>query len=155
MGSHLALGAQYELDFKNFNLKAQYIYFDNKPRNASGESRDFVEMTAYGFPYNVTSNANLYSIGLAYTIPINKGPLISLQIYNDYSYMDKVVAGWEDTQMNVLGILWDIQPLYIYTDIGMGKHHPWLGPQYTDALTTGDPLNSWEARFNVNVGYYY
>jgi len=155
IGSHLAIGIQYEMDYEGLNLKAQYLNYNNNPINADGENRDVIEMTAYGAPYNTAAQASIYSIGISYTFNINKGPLNSIQVYNDYAYMDKAVNTWEDTQMNILGVLWDLNPVYIYTDLGMGKHQPWLGPQWTDALTTGDPNNSWEYRFNINFGYYY
>ena len=155
VGSHFAFGLQYELDYKNFSLKAQYLNYDNRPENAEGESRDIIEMTAYGAPYNTAAKASIYSIGLAYTFTLNKGPLNTIQVYNNYAYMDKSVRTWNDTQMNVLGALWDMNPVYIYTDLGFGKHQPWLGPQWTDALASGDPDNSWEYRFNINFGYYY
>lgn len=155
VGSQFAFGLQYELDVKGFNLKAQYINYDNRPENAAGESRDLIEMTAYGAPYNTAAKASIYSIGIAYTFTMKKGALKSIQVYNDYSYMDKSVSTWEDTQMNILGALFDLNPVYVYTDIGMGKHQPWLGPQWTDALASGDPENSWEYRFNINFGYYF
>ena len=155
MGSQIAVGIQYELDIKDFNLKAQYLAYNNQPKNAEGESRDYIQMTAYGAPYNTASKASVYSIGIAYTIKIDNSILHSIQLYNDYSYMNKSISTWEDTQMNVLGALFDFNPVYIYTDIGIGKHQPWLGPQWTDALASGDPSNSWEYRFNVNFGYYY
>ena len=155
VGSHFAFGLQYELDIKGFNLKAQYLNYDNKPINAQGESRDLIEMTAYGAPYNTAAKASVYSIGVAYTFELNKGPLNTIQLYYDYAYMDKSVAEWEDTQMGVLGALVDLNPVYLYIDLGHGKHQPWLGPQWTDALTTGNPENSWEYRFNINFGYYF
>ena len=155
IGSHFAFGLQYELNFKSFNLKTQYLNYDNRPKNAAGESSDIIEMTAYGAPYNTAAKASIYSIGISYTINLKKGPLNSIQLYNDYSYMDKSVSTWEDTEMNVLGALWDMNPVYIYTDLGLGKHQPWLGPQWTDALASGDPNNSWEYRFNINFGYYF
>jgi len=155
VGSQFAFGIQYEFDFKGFNLKAQYLSYNNQPQNADGESRDIIEMTAYGAPYNTAAKASIYTIGIAYTFKIDKGPLNSIQVYNDYAYMDKAISSWEDTQMNVLGALFDLKPLYIYVDLGMGKHQPWLGPQWTDALAAGDPNNSWESRFNINFGYYY
>ena len=69
--------------------------------------------------------------------------------------MDKAVAAWEDTQMNVLGILLSMKPVYIYIDYASGMNQPWLSPNPTDALTTGDPDQGWESRFNINIGLYY
>jgi len=155
VGSHAALGLQYELDYKKLNFKAQYLTYNNKPINAAGESRDIIEMTAYGAPYQTAAQATIYSVGIAYTFDVDWGPISSLQIYDDYSYMDKAIATFEDTQMNVLGVLVTAAPLYIYVDYASGLHQPWLGPQWTGALAEGDPNNSWESRFNVNLGYYF
>ena len=155
VGSHYGLGLQYEGDYKNLNIKAQFLTYNNRPKNALGESRDFLEMTAYGFPYRTAAKASIYSIGIAYTLPVKWGPISSLQFYNDYSYMDKAKASWEDTQMNVTGILFSAKPVYIYLDYALGKHQPWLGPQWSNALTSGDSNNGWESRFNINFGYYY
>ena len=155
VGLHYGLGLHYEMDHKGWNVKAQFLTYDNQAKNAPGESRDVIEMTAYGFPYNTAAKASIYSIGIAYTVPIKKGPISSLQFYNDYSYMDKAINAWEDTQMNVLGVLVSANPVYVYIDFAMGKHQPWLGPQWTDALASGDSNNDWESRFNINVGYYY
>lgn len=155
IGSHAALGLHYEMDYKNFNLKSQFLTYNNQPKNTDGESRDMIEMTAYGFPYNTASKASIYTIGIAYTIPVDWEPITSLQIYNDYAYMDKSISTWEDTQMNVFGLLISAKPVYIYMDYAMGKHQPWLGPQWANALTTGDEDNGWESRFNINFGYYY
>jgi len=98
-GNHVALGIHYEMDFKNFNLKTQFISYNNQPENALGESRDWIQMTAYGFPYNTAAKASLYSIGVAYTMPVKWGPITSIQVYNDYTYMDKAIEAWEDTQI--------------------------------------------------------
>lgn len=155
VGNHAALGLHYEMDFKRWNLKTQFLTYNNKPENADGESRDFLEMAAYNFPYNTAAKASIYSIGVAYTLPFKKGILQSLQFYNDYSYMDKAIASWEDTQMNILGVLLSLKPVYIYVDYASGRNQPWLSPNPTDALTTGDPTEGWQSRFNINIGLYY
>lgn len=155
MGSHAALGLHYELDYDNWNLKTQFISYNNKPENSAGESRDNIELAAYNFPYNTAAKADLYSIGLSYNIPINKGVLQSIQLYNDYSYMNKAVSTWQDTQMNVLGALISLKPLYIYVDYASGLNQPWLSPNSANALTTGNPNDGWQHRFNVNFGVYF
>ena len=48
----------------------------------------------------------------------------------------------------------DCNPVIIYIDYAMGKNHGWLGPDW-DGFGVGDASNSWHARFNVNVGYYF
>jgi len=155
IGNHFAFGLHYELESPKWSIKTQYLNYNNKPENATGESRDIIEMTAYGAPYNTAAKASIYTFGIAYTMPLTWGPITSIQFYNNYAFMDKAVSSWEDTQMNVLGALISANPVYIYMDYAMGKHQPWLGPQWTDALTTGDPDNDWEVRFNINIGYYF
>jgi len=156
IGSHGAMAIQYEGRVKRWNLKAQALSYDNRPENTPGMSRDVIAMTAYGAPYNTAARADIYSVGLSYTQPIkNSQSFQSIEIYSDYSYMDKSVAEWEDTQMWVTGLLISAKPMYIYIDHARGLHQPWLGPQWTDALSTGDPSNSWESRTNINLGYYF
>ncbi|TMM56852.1 hypothetical protein FEE95_10150 [Maribacter algarum] len=155
VGNHSALGLHYQLDYKRWNLQTQFITYNNKPKNAEGESREFLEQAAYNFPYNTAAKASMYSIGLAYTIPVNRGRFQSIQLYNDYTYMDKSIATWEDTQMNILGALISIKPLYIYVDYASGRNQPWLTPNSTDALTTGDGTGEWHHRLNVNFGLYF
>lgn len=155
VGNQKSLGLHYELDYKRWNLKSMFLAYHHTPKNSIGESRDQIEMVAYNFPYNIAAKASIYSMGIAYTLPIKKSLLKSIQFYNDYSYMDKAIDSWEDTQMNVLGTLFSLKHLYIYVDYASGLHHPWLGSQTTNAFTTGDAANSWESRFNINLGFYY
>ncbi len=48
----------------------------------------------------------------------------------------------------------DCSPVLVYVDYAMGKNHGWLGPDW-NGFGTGGESNSWHARFNVNVGYYF
>ena len=155
VGDQFAIGLQYEGDYKNLNIKAQAFTFNNRPKNAPGESRDSIQMTAYGAPYYTAAKGSMYSFSMAYTFPVKWGPISALQVYNDYTYFDKARSDWEDTQMNITGVLISAKPVYIYVDFALGKNQPWLGPQWTNALVEGDPNNSWESRFNINFGYYY
>ena len=154
-GSQAAIGVHYDATFKRFNIKAQALRYQNVVNDTAGANTDIIEMTAYGFPYNTAASGAIYSIGISYDFPIKKGPISSIQLYNDYSYMAKDVASFEATEMNVLGALVSADPFYAYVDYAMGKHQPWLGPQWTNALASGDASNSWESRFNINFGFYF
>lgn len=155
IGNHAALGIHYEGTYKRWNLQSQFITYNNNPKNTPETSRNFIEMSAYNFPYNTAAKAQVYSIGLAYTLPVDKGVLQSLQFYMDYAYMNKAITSWEDTQMNVTGILLSMKPAYLYFDYARGLNHPWLGEQTTDALTSGKSNAAWSTRFNINVGLYF
>lgn len=155
VGSQFAVAGHYDLTINNWNFQLMAMHYNNQPENLAGQSRDWIEMTAYGFPYNTAAKANIYTINLAYTFSVDWGPISAVQVYNNYAYMDKAIDHWEDTQMNILGALISAGPVYIYVDYARGKHQPWLGPQWAEALTRGDVNNGWETRFNINFGYYY
>jgi hypothetical protein len=60
-------------------------------------------MAAYGGSY--CSRRNTYTLGVQYTVPVKWGPVSSLQFYNDYGYLEKLNSDFNDTAMNVTGVL--------------------------------------------------
>ncbi|MEX0811933.1 MAG: hypothetical protein WD048_06930 [Chitinophagales bacterium] len=154
-GNHYAFAGHYEMDYKSWNIKAQAIYCSHNPANADGELRDRVTMAAYGFPYEVAANFALYTLGVSKTIPVNWGSISSLQFYNDFSFMDKDKSDFEDSFMNVTGILVSAGNVYTYIDYAAGYNHSWLGGNFVDDFSVGNSDAKWEARFNINFGYYF
>jgi hypothetical protein len=71
-----------------------------------------------------------------------------LQFYNDYGYLEKLNSDFNDTAMNVTGVLVSAGSVYTYFDIA-GKDQPWLGPNWTNGLAGSDA--KWEVRFNMNI----
>ena len=155
MGSHYAVVAHYELVAGNFDLKAQVSNYKYSPENPEGESDDLIAMAAYGAPYLTAAEATIYTLGVAYSIPVEWGPVSNLQVYNDFGYMKKSVESFEDSYMNVTGVLVTAGQIYTYIDLAAGKDQPWLGPVWTEALAQGTPGAKWETRFNINFGYYF
>jgi hypothetical protein len=45
-------------------------------------------MAAYGFPYEVASDFNMYTLGISRNVPVEWGPVSNLQFYND-AFMEK------------------------------------------------------------------
>ncbi|WP_340114319.1 hypothetical protein [Maribellus mangrovi] len=154
-GDHYALAVHYELTAGNFNLKVQATKYDYNTKNPEGQSNDMIAMTAYGYPYMVAAEATTYTVGPAYSVPVEWGPISNLQFYNDFGFMDKANDDFEDSFMNVTGVLVTAGQVYTYVDLAQGKDHPWVGPVWTDALSSGTPDAEWETRFNINIGYYF
>jgi hypothetical protein len=154
-GDHYALAAHYELTAGKFNLKIQATKYDYNTRNPAGQSNEMIAMTAYGYPYMVAAEATTYTIGPAYSVPVEWGPISNLQFYNDFGFMDKANGEFEDSFMNITGVLVTAGQVYTYVDLAQGKDHPWVGPVWTDALSSGSPDAEWETRFNINIGYYF
>jgi len=155
IGFHSAFAAHYEYTTAKWNAKAQFITATHNPMNAEGESRDIVIMAAYGAPYEVASDFNIYSLAISRNIPVQLGPLSNLQFYNDFGYMKKKTEGFEDSYMNVSGFLVSAGNVYTYIDYAAGYNHSWLGGNFVDDFSSGNSDAKWEARFNINVGYYF
>ncbi|WP_146746627.1 hypothetical protein [Sinomicrobium soli] len=119
------------------------------------ERADIFAMAAYGSPYLVAARGDLVSLAAAYTVPVSWGPVESLQFYNDFGYVRKPAKDFADSYMNVTGIGVAAGHLYTYIDFAAGKNHSWLGGNFADDFAGGNPEARWEARFNINIGYYF
>lgn len=151
-----AFAGHVEANFGNFNFKGEYIHYNYAAKDNLGNTLDKVQMGAYGSNYNVAAEANMYVAGLAYSIPVNWGPISNVQAYVDYSIIDKAAAGFESTHHLIPGFLLTAGSIYTYVDYAMGKNNAWFGADtWTNGLAEGDANASWEKRFNVNIGYYF
>lgn len=154
-GTHYAASGHVVGDYGPINVQLMGIYYSHAPENAEGEDDRFVVMGAYDFPYKVASEGIVVHANIAYTLEIDDSVVRSLTFYNDFSVLTKSEEDYEDSQMNVLGMLLATGHIYCYFDLAMGKNHPWLGGNYGNALAEGDPDAEWEQRFNINLGYYF
>jgi len=154
-GNHYAFAAHYELNAGKLNVKAQAANYKYNPENPAGQPDNVIAMGAYGFPYLTAAEANMYTLAVAYSVPVSWGPISNLQFYNDFGMLDKAKSTFENSYMNVTGVLVSAGQVYTYIDYAAGKDQPWLGPNWTDGLASGDPNAEWHARFNINIGYYF
>mgnify|MGYP006296200051 CR=1 FL=1 len=138
-----------------FNLKAEYINYDYNAKDNAGEDLELIQMGAYGFNYPVASEANLYVAGLAYSIPVEWGPITNIQPYVDYTMIDKTNEDFYDTHHLIPGMLISAGPVYTYVDYAMGKNQPWLTGSFGEGLGVGVEDAKWKKRFNINIGYYF
>lgn len=155
MGDHFGVGAHYELNFSKWNVMSQFLIVGHDPENTSGTSSKVITMAAYGAPYEVAADFNLYTLSLSREIPVTWGPVSNLKIYNDFGYMQKKERSFEDSAMNVTGIMVTAGNIYTYIDYAAGYNHSWLGGNFVDDFAQGDVDAKWEARFNINIGYYF
>ena len=154
-GDHYGLALHYEATYKDWNLKAEAMNIAHNPENTLGSSGEVILMAAYGAPYEVAADFNMYTLTLARNVPVDWGPVSALQFYNDFGYMQKKEDDFEDSAMNVTGVLLTAGNIYTYIDYAAGLNHSWLGGNYIDDFSRGTPGAKWEARFNINIGYYF
>lgn len=161
LGSHHAVALHMRGDYNQVGVKLQAIALgadipkDEQLSVGEEEGEDIITMGAYGAPYNVAYQGQVYTASLSYQVPVDWGPISRLVFYDNYSYYDKSAENYADTQMNVLGTMINAGPIYTYIDFASGINHPWLGPDYADALAEGSEDAEWHTRFNINVGYYF
>ena len=155
-----AYGAHLVANFGGgFNFKGEYLSYDYGAVDNNGDEVDVVQMAAYNAPYNVAAKGNIMVAGLAYSIPVEWGPISNVQPYVDYSVISKdgeTAEGVEfaNSEHLVPGMLITAGSIYTYVDYAMGKNNAWLG-SWTNGLAAGDPDAEWESRFNINIGYYF
>jgi len=158
-GSRYAVAAHLVGNYDRWNVMLQALHYnfdvDNDPLRDASPDGSFVVLGAYDAEYYVASAAAVYTVGLAYTLPVDWQRIKSLTFYNDFSLMAKQESGFKDSLQNVIGCGVDADPLYIYIDLAMGTNQPWLGGDWTVGLADGGLENDWHARFNVNVGLYF
>ena len=141
-------------DWHRLNFKAQVSTYAMYPQNAPGEDRNLVVMTAYGAPYLVAAKANIYTLSISHTFPIGWKWLGNIMMYHDFGIIQKWHTDFNNSFQNVYGFLLNMGPVQTYIDYAMGKHQAWIGPD-RDAFGPGIGSNSWHARFNINIGYYF
>ncbi|TAJ14614.1 hypothetical protein DMA11_04385 [Marinilabiliaceae bacterium JC017] len=158
--SHYAMAIHYNGKFlaqKQLDVKLEALTYKY---NLAG--KDEITMAAYNYSYDIAKEASVFSGGIAYTIPVQWGMLESVQLYENYNYMLKGPDGFNDSQMNVVGMLLTAGPIYTYIDYASGKNHDWFGPwgafgeesnRYGLGKGADDP--QWHSWFNINLGYYF
>jgi hypothetical protein len=159
-GSHWAGAAHLNGFYGPWNLMLEAARYEYDPKNPPGIDSRTVTMGAFGTAFPVASEGTLLVANLSYELPLDWGPIRSLTFYDDYSVLLKDEDGFDDTQINTLGILVTAPPIYTYIDLVMGKNAPFLGvPSDLEGiprgLGPGEPDADWETRFNINVGYYF
>ncbi|WP_239014272.1 hypothetical protein [Archangium violaceum] len=142
-------------DYGPWNVKLEALHYSYQPANPEGVDDSFVTVGAYDAPYRLASRGTVFVAGVSYSVPVSWGPISKLTFYDDYSFLLKSRAGYEDSHQNVLGALITAGPVFTYVDVASGKNQPWLGPDYGFALAEGLPDARWETRFNINAGYYF
>ncbi|RUO27497.1 carbohydrate porin [Aliidiomarina sanyensis] len=104
---------------------------------------------AYNYFETMPSKADLWTANVAYSMPVNLGPISNLLWYNNYSLMTNKREFNDDTWMNVLGVAVTAGGVYTYIDLVTAKNHPFVGG------STGTDGGRTNTRFNINFGYYF
>lgn len=146
VGNRFAWGAHGNYNNGPWNVQLQYAdyEYDLEVENTG------VYMGAYAYYDAIPTEAKIYTGNVAYTLPVEFGPVTSLTFYNDHSIITDKAGYQDDTWMNVLGVAVAAGGgFYTYVDFVRAKNQPFIGG---NTATDGGDVNN---RFNINFGYYF
>jgi hypothetical protein len=135
-----------------WNLQLQAIHYEYDPRNPDGVSDDTVQLGAFLFPFLAASEGRVYSANLAHKFTLGKKTLQSINLYNDFTYIDPAGRDQDRSIQNVTGFLIESGPVYTYVDWIFGRNMWFAGGP---GIGLEDPDGGWDGRLNVNVGFYF
>lgn len=147
-GDYYAAAAHLVADYDRWNVQLQYTDWEYDLDDPAAE---YLNYGYYAGLYTGPLSAQAVTANVAYTLPVEWGPVSSLTFYNDYSLIFDKNADYEDTWMNVTGMAVAAGGVYAYFDIINGENQPFVtGAMAGPSQTTED-----NTIFNINVGYYF
>jgi len=141
--------------YGKFNVLTQFTYYNFNARNDDGSGAEVVSVGAFGIPYDIASEAFMYTFSLSYSLDLDAGPLTNITFYNDYTFMDKANSTFNNTHQNVLGALATVGNMFIFFDLASGINHPWLTSNFGVGMDRGVEDARLNSRLNINIGYYF
>ncbi|MCL7743967.1 carbohydrate porin [Guyparkeria hydrothermalis] len=144
-GDYYAAAAHLIADYDRWNVQLQYTDWEY---DVDDPAAQYMTYGYYAGAYTGPMSAKALTANVAYTLPVEWGPVSSLTFYNDYSLIYDKNADYEDTYMNVTGMAVSAGGLYTYFDIINGKNQPFVA----NGMTSDGESNT---IFNINVGYYF
>lgn len=171
--NHYAVSGHIKNTFAGFTLVSQFSYYKyNITDDTPWGTGDLIPMGGYDFAWPVAAEGMIPAVSLRYGgVDASKIPWIkfdSVTPYIEYSSILKTVDTFNPSSMAILGAAWGKGGWYIYTDLALSDGNFFVGNVDADGnaesygnIYTGpgdfgaNGNNAWNARFNVNLGYYF
>jgi hypothetical protein len=156
-----AVALHYKGTYGPFGVMLEALRYDYRTRHTAAQTyggldpNSFVMLGAFGYPYPVATKGDIYIANVSYDIPGKLGPFSGFKIYNDYGVLHKRVAGYQDSVQNVTGMSFSAGKWFFYTDFMLGKHHPYMTPDFGGLASTSAAHDGYTRRVNLQAGYYF
>ncbi|WP_018861039.1 hypothetical protein [Thioalkalivibrio sp. ALJ3] len=164
-GDHFAVSGHMVNSWGNWTLASQLTYYKmdvDEHTLLDGSVTDRrIDMGAYDFPNTVATEGWVPAISLSYYHETpNIGWLDFVIPYAEFSSVVKRESDFNNSDLLVLGAAWGRGNWYIYTDLAYSNGNEFVGGNRRGDNPFGDRLganedDNWEARFNINFGYYF
>lgn len=155
MGSRYSYALHYTLDYNNWNLKAQFSHYNMRPYRKEGEPTNHIIMTGLGGSHKIASKADVYLASLSYKIPINKGIIDEICLFNDFNVIKKRIEGAKNSYQNILGMVITAGNIITYIDWAWAKNNPDFGKNSEEGFVKGSKNSKWDNLIYINFGYYF
>ncbi len=154
-GDHWAAALHLNGNYGRWNVQLQWARYEYNPKNPAEVEgipmdNDVITMGAYASSWGVPAKADIGIANVAYTLPVDRGPIDSLTFYSDNTVIQPYLSRFNTIWQNVIGCMVAAGPVFTYFDIISGKNMIFSG-----GSMVGDENEGRTTRVNVNFGYYF
>lgn len=154
-----APAVRYQAPIGRFKMMLQALRYRYKTSHEATQTyggldpNSFVMVGGFGYPYPVASKCDIYIVNLSRDIPGSIGPFSGFRVYNDYSVLHERVSGYRRSVQNVTGLSFSAGKWLFYAYLMMGKHHPYMSPDFGGLASTSRDHPGHSRRINLQAGY--
>lgn len=156
-----ALAVHYQGVYGPFKLMLEALRYRYGTAHAADQTyggldpNSFVMVGAFGYPFPVASKGDIFIANLGYDIAGKLGPFSGFRVYNDYGLLRKRSGAYKNSVQNVTGLSFSAGKWIFYMDFMLGKHHPYLSPDFGGLAATAAEHDGFTRRINLQAGYYF
>ncbi len=150
-GNRDALAVHYAGSSGKLGIRLQAMRYDYRLNG----SPTTLLIGSYGYSNKLATKGNIYIANVSYALDGSIGPFGGFTLYNDYSVLNKSVAGFVNSSQNVTGVSFGAEKWRVYADYMRGKNSTFMSPIGYNGLGSGAAFNNTGKRININVGYYF
>lgn len=152
-GDRWAVGTHYKGTFDSWVIKAQLMHYNYDSEENLGTDDHRIALSAFEYPFDIASEATLYTVNLAKVFTLNTKLADTVTCYNEMTHISAAEeSGLADSVQNVTGCNIAKGGLYTYIDWIAGKNMWFVGGPGV-GVDNGEV--KWRSRLNVNIGYYF
>ncbi|RUO23073.1 hypothetical protein CWE09_14070 [Aliidiomarina minuta] len=145
VGSQATWGIHSVYETGRWEFHAQYARYDYD----LDIENEGIMVGAYAYYDTIPTAADVITANVAYSYPVEWGPVSQLQFYNNHSIITNKRGYEEDTWMNVLGMAVTAGGVFTYVDLVTAQNQPFI-----NGSLAGESTGT-QTRFNINFGYYF
>jgi hypothetical protein len=103
-GHHWAAAAHAVTRYHGWDIQFEAMAYGYHPENPAGVDDDTILMGGFATSYPVAAEGQLYGFNVGHRWPVAWGRFTMVRVYCDYSHLAKEPAGFDDSQLNIVGV---------------------------------------------------